>query len=441
MAPKNKTTGTKRTRGSTSGTIERSIPVPRIFDRNRYSSGKHLMRYNELNKGTWHEKTFNINPTGNYAHILNMITSRKWDKLLTPETQINPDIVREFYANALPNCEKTEMDARFTYTSFVRGTNVRFDRDTINTYLGNPLELDPPEDPTIPTLCAYGEMERDKDYSFRQIARDILLPGKTYNKGKKSQEYTTANFRDMKLEAGIIFQFLVHNVVPRSHVTTTPMAALPLLWHILQGGQVDVARIISDQMKHVALCGFIGKITKLSFPGLLMGLLKDQGVIIPEPRTEKLKGVVDDRYIFIHSQRLAGVIPHEPEPEHDQEDTQQQEDVHQEDTQQQDIPHPPTSFEFSSFQAYMMQYEQRQEQRDHFIMDQNAALYRSHRGIYQSLYEARMDPAYQMLSPETYMEACRWPGDRPIFPGGGSGAAFGGPQGDDHDMDDDDAAN
>lgn len=342
---------------------------------------------------------------------------------MTPETQVDPDIVREFYANAMPTCDKSEMDARFTYTSFVRGVNVRFDRDAISTYLGNPLELDPPEDPTVPTLCAYGVRERDHDYDFSQIATDILLPRKSYNRGKKSRELKTANFRDMKLEAGIMFQFLVHNVVPRSHVTTTPMAALPLLWHILQGGEVDIARIISDQMKHVALCGYIGKITKLSFPGLIMGLLKDQGVNITETRVEKIKGVVDDRYIELHSQRLAGVIPHEPEPEHDQEDTQQQEDVHQEDTQQQDIPHPPTSFEFSSFQAYMMQYEQRQEQRDHFIMDQNAALYRSHRGIYQSLYEARMDPAYQMLSPETYMEACMWPGDRLIYPGGGSAPA------------------
>jgi hypothetical protein len=370
-----------------------------------------------------------------------MITSRGWDKLLTPETTINPDIVREFYANAMPDCDKKEMDARFSYTSYVRGVPVRFDRDAISTYLGDPLELDPPEDPAEPALCEYGQMLKDYTYSFSRIAKDLLLPGKHFIPGKKSKEDKTARFKDLQLEAGIIFQFLVHNVVPRSHVTTTPMAALPLLWSIVKGKQVDIARVISDQMKHVALCGFIGKITKLSFPGLLMGLLKDQGVIIPEPRTEKLKGVVDDRYIELHSQRLAGVIPHEPEPEHDQEDTQQQEGVHQEDTQQQDIPHPPTSFEFSSFQAYMMQYEQRQEQRDHFIMDQNAALYRSHRGIYQSLYEARMDPAYQMLSPETYMEACRWPGDRPIFPGGGSGAAFGGTQGDDHDMDDDDAAN
>jgi hypothetical protein len=262
MAPKSKT-GTKRPRGSTSGTTERSIPVPKFFDRTHYSFGKHLLRYNELNKGTWHEKTFNINPAGNYAHILDMITSRKWDKLLTLETRIDPDIVREFYANAMSNCASREMDARFTYTTMVRVTTIRFDRDTINTYLGNPLELEPPEDPTEPSLCAYGELKRDRDYSFSQIARGILLLGKRFNKGK-NDNLTTTNFRYMNLEAAVIFQFLVHNVVPKSHVTITPMAALPLLWHIFQGGQVDVARIISDQMKHVALCGFIGKITKLS---------------------------------------------------------------------------------------------------------------------------------------------------------------------------------
>jgi hypothetical protein len=52
-------------------------------------------------------------------------------------------------------------------------------------------------------------------------------------------------------------------------------------------------------------------------------------------------------------------------------------------------------------------------------MDQNTALIRSHRGIYQSLYDARMDPAYQMPTPETYLEACMWPRDRPTFYGGG----------------------
>jgi hypothetical protein len=214
-----------------------------------------------------------------------MITSRKWDMLITLETRINPDIVREFYANAMPLCERHEMDAQFTYTTMVRGTTIRFDRDTINTYLGEPLELPPPEDPTILSLCEYGELERDRSYNFTQIARDILLPGRRFNRGKNN-DLTTTNFNDMTLEAGVIFQFLVHNVVPKSHVNTTPMAALPLLWHILQEGQVDVARVISDQMKHVALCGFIGKNTKLSFPGFIMGQVKDP---LPRFLSQELK--------------------------------------------------------------------------------------------------------------------------------------------------------
>lgn len=448
MGPKSQT-GNKRTRGSTSGTVERQIPVPRVFNRDRHSSGKHYLRYKELNKGTWQEKTFNISPTGQFAHILAMITSRGWDKLLTPETQIDPDIVREFYANALPNCDRKEMDARFSYTSYVRGVTVHFDRDTINTYLGNPLELEPPADPTEPTLCEYGEIEKNYAYNFSQIAKDILLKGKRFMRDKKNQEDKTARFKDMQLEAGIMFQFLVHNVVPRSHVTTTPMAALPLLWCIVKGKQVDIARVIAEQMKHVALCGYIGKITKLSFPGFLMGLLKDQGVVIPEPRTEKLKGIVDDRYIELHAKRLAGLIPHEPEPAPEEEDEQEipQQEDHQQDTSQHSFP-----FDFKSFQEYMAQYEQRaeerariaeeraeerarraeeraeqrahrREQRDQFIMDQNAALYRSHRTTYRSLYDARLDPAFVMMSPEIYHESCMWPGDRPIYPGGGSAPA------------------
>jgi len=105
----------------------------------------------------------------------------------------------------------------------------------------------------------------------------------------------------MTLEAAIIFQFLVHNVVPRSHVTTTPIAVTPLIWHIIRGGEVDVAWIISDQLKHVALSGLLHKATKLSFPGFIIGLVRDQGVQIPEPRDEKIEGLVNDRYIHNHA--------------------------------------------------------------------------------------------------------------------------------------------
>nr|ABN07932.1 hypothetical protein MtrDRAFT_AC151524g44v2 [Medicago truncatula] len=66
-----------------------------------------------------------------------MLTDRKWDELLSPPTLIDPDIVKEFNANVVPECDKMDMDAQFSYTTYVRGQTILFDRDTINAYLGN----------------------------------------------------------------------------------------------------------------------------------------------------------------------------------------------------------------------------------------------------------------------------------------------------------------
>jgi len=93
---------------------------------------------------------------------------------MSPTTQINTDIVKEFYANAMQTCDKKDMEAQFTYTTMVRGTTIHFDRDTINTYLDNPLTLSPPEDPTIPTLCEYGQKEEDDEWDHNVIQRDPI---------------------------------------------------------------------------------------------------------------------------------------------------------------------------------------------------------------------------------------------------------------------------
>jgi hypothetical protein len=61
-------------------------------------------------------------------------------------------------------------------------------------------------------------------------------------------------------------------------------------------------------------------------------------------------------------------------------------------------------------------------------MDQQAAIFRSNQGIYQHMYDARMDPQCHMFTPEQYYRSCMWPGDWPVYSGGGS--AFGGPNND-----------
>jgi len=54
---------------------------------------------------------------------------------------------------------------------------------------------------------------------------------------------------------------------------------------------------------------------------------------------------------------------------------------------QQQVPQTSEAFDFSTFSTWMFQQDQRairQEQRDHFIMDQNVALFRSQRGMHQT---------------------------------------------------------
>ena len=115
-----------------------------------------------------------------------------------------------------------------------------------------------------------------------------------------------------------------------------------------------------------------------------MGLVHAQGVQIPAC-DEKIKGVVNNRYIHNHAQKIAaGMQPQpeaEPKPEHEPEL----------EIPQQEQPQPPGPFDFSSFSAWMTQQDQRaeqrdqrakeraqrQEQRDHFLMDQQTAVFRS----------------------------------------------------------------
>ena len=101
----------------------------------------------------------------------------------------------------------------------------------------------------------------------------------------------------MTVRAAVVFKFLVHNVWPKSHVTTATKVVTPLIWHICRGGEVDVARIVSEELKHMALSGVTRPETRITFPGFVMGLLQAQGVEIPLPSHEQLTSSIDDKYI------------------------------------------------------------------------------------------------------------------------------------------------
>jgi hypothetical protein len=212
--------------------------------------------------------------------MLHLFFDRKWNKLIYPHTEINTDLVKEFYSNAVPDSSPTTLADAFSWTSFVRGKEIPFDRDSLNAFLNNAFDLEPSPDPTVPTLCAYGKRNAKGNWKFEQIERDIMLKGRYFVRNDKG-EIRHALTKEMNAKASVVFQFLVHNVVPRAHTSDAPKAVLPLIWCIMKGVQVDIARIIANEMKQVALkCATGSKKVALIFPGLIMGLLKANGVTL-----------------------------------------------------------------------------------------------------------------------------------------------------------------
>ncbi|MCI40008.1 hypothetical protein A2U01_0061240, partial [Trifolium medium] len=65
-----------------------------------------------------------------------IIDNRGWGKLINPPELINYEVVREFYANAIPVGEDP-----ISFTTMVRGREIRFDREAINAYLQTPFQF------------------------------------------------------------------------------------------------------------------------------------------------------------------------------------------------------------------------------------------------------------------------------------------------------------
>jgi len=180
------------------------------------------------------------------------------------------------------------MTNTFSFTTTVRGKTIHFDRDAINNFLGNPLTLPESPKPTVPTLRSYGDKCSKGNWNFRKIEKDILLKDRRFikNAARKLQK---ALYSDMIANASVVFKFLVHNVVPKSHTSDTTMKIVPRIWSIIKGIEVDIARLISNEMKSVSLnCATSAK-ASLTFPGLIMGLFRAKGIKIPTSADEEIQ--------------------------------------------------------------------------------------------------------------------------------------------------------
>ncbi|KAI5414044.1 hypothetical protein KIW84_058256 [Lathyrus oleraceus] len=198
----------------------------------KFLGSKHEEQYRELaSQNIWSERTFNINPQVDYKDCLEIIEKKKWKKLCTPLTNLNYEIVREFYANDIP-----VEDQPYSFMTMVIRTRISFSRDAINAYLGNPLTL---EDGM---LCEYGKRLAKGGWNIELVKDALVLPRKSYEVNV----------------AGAPKNFLRKNLT---------MIA-----------QVDVGRIISNEIKMITESARrLGSKTPstLTFPGMIRGCAKE----------------------------------------------------------------------------------------------------------------------------------------------------------------------
>ncbi|PNX63834.1 hypothetical protein L195_g053711, partial [Trifolium pratense] len=282
---------------------------------NRFKGQEQFERYKVLEgRKIWSERNFDIFEHGDYERFERIVQLRGWDKIVHPPSTYNPGIVREFYANALP-----EGDGPFPYTTMVRGRTIRFDRDAINAYLGNPFTL-----PNNETLCAYQKQRNRGTWDAQSMRRKLLRPHTdlVYN---ATQTPLRAMREDMKTFTVLLFNLVMYNIQPNSHPSDAPMNILGLIHYINEDLEIDVAGIISRWMKEIVLSGHTDRTLRsskvkskspLGFPCLIMGLCSANRLNVPQIGNEEIPTINDD-YVDRYckpKQRRARQPPPPPQP-------------------------------------------------------------------------------------------------------------------------------
>ncbi|AES78397.1 hypothetical protein MTR_7g029850 [Medicago truncatula] len=370
MAPKKPVNTGKRKKGETST----SQPPPRNqpFDQERFKSRYHQDRYRELLKQSmWPEKVFNINPQGPYQDLLKLLADQRWGRLLQPITAINAELVCEFYANALPE----NLTEPFVYETFVRGRTIRFDREAMNIYLGNNFPLSDED-----------EMDEFHD----------------------NQNRGTFNIEPMR-------ETIKRASRPNSHLSDCTVDVCPLIYYILKGFKVNIARTLAWELRLVTLQGKSEPKTRLAFPGLIMGLIKDSRMKLPTAVHEELRNPVDDDFIRRY-------IMSDPKPEKGKQASSSQAHHPQSGSEPFQMP-TTTAFDFAS-------YTQWQYQCHTHTWNMLEATNRANTYLQQSQYLVQQQAGYppevmsQFMTPEAFQAHVSWPEGRPD-PYGGGGSSFG----------------
>src|SRR3954464_4442897 len=271
------------------------------FDRTGFLGPEQEARYHELeSRVVWSERTVVPIDHGHFQRAWTVLSETCWDKLFTPPQFYQVEIVREFYANALPPSSWSGTEA-YPFKTWVRGKAIDFSKEAIFDFLDNPLAL--------VEECEYHPRLNRGNWDAESIKERICRSGFTYTLTKAGLPKTFTRIQ-LTEEAQLVTSVVLYNIRPRSHTSSITIDTAGLVQGILKGDNIDVSRIVANELKRVSLNGTVhgdGVKCRLIFPGLIMGLCRKAGVRFPSGGMIPMDGVIDD--IFANRYCLPGGRP------------------------------------------------------------------------------------------------------------------------------------
>jgi len=393
----------KRRRRASSSSPERPIS-------NCFRDLEREERYEKLKKWVFIKERKVVLLSDEYDPFLNGLIRRNWMKLADPLPKFDPEIVREFYANAYSEDNPGEKRSK------VRGRWVNYDRAAISEFLGNPLPLEPGQ------RCDFTTRRMSHEpYDENEVALLICAANRSYQVGPTRNPLRILR-GDMKTLAHVWTTFLLANIVPIGHVSDLKVPRCHLLYCIMREDlTVDVATIISKEIHKFVRYEVNTRNDKtkgaLGFPALITALCQEQGVEVE--LTEKIRPSITKRFIehfCTHPEDLEQL--EEPQLDQQAEDQPAMEE-------QQTGPTQQPQLNMNNELLEQMRYLRLQMEHTH---QQNASIHRGQLHLQEYLYQNVCGP-YPGMTPPEFFTYLQWPEDSPIFPGGSGPATGEGPSG------------
>ncbi|KAH1221199.1 hypothetical protein GmHk_12G034677 [Glycine max] len=217
-----------------------------------------------------------------YDEFHRELERRCWHKALTRQLDGHIDValVKEFYSNLYDPKDKSPKQVR------VRGKLIKFDVESLNTFLKTPVILEPGELYTTYTRFCHSRPDP------QEFAARLCIPGHGFVLNDEEVPWKLLR-KDLITLAQTWSVLSYSNLAPTSHRSNLNMDRARLVYGLVMKMDMDVGSLISHQISQMAQSNS----SRHGFPALITTLCIARGVISDSLSFESLGPAINLAYI------------------------------------------------------------------------------------------------------------------------------------------------